>query len=400
MNYRYKALNPDGGLVTGSIASDNPRSAARLLRRQGLNVVDVKSEAETVTPGSSRVRQPGPRDVLMFMHQLCTLLESGISLEETAGSLAESAGHPFLTKAFSEMAAALRRGASFSEALNTSELNLPAYFYPLAEAGEHTGKMARAMRDGVMQWEYDIRTAAELRNALTYPVILIVSGILAVFLIFALVVPRFVKLLDRAQGEVPLLARFVLGMGSFVNEHLLLLGISAAALSVFMFYVFYNPDMRRHLRDFLARLPVLRHRMLESDIGRWAAMLATLLENRVGLLKSLELAQRYVTLTGLRSRLSNVSQSVRNGKSLAESLQDMGAITATGYNLIRVGERSGELPRMLRSLAALYTEMGRERIRRFLILLEPAAILIIGAVVGVIMAGIILAITSVNNISL
>ncbi len=78
----------------------------------------------------------------------------------------------------------------------------------------------------------------------------------------------------------------------------------------------------------------------------------------------------------------------------------MAAVTVSGYNLIRVGERSGELPRMLRSLANLYSESGRNRVRRFLIILEPAAILIIGAAVGFIMAGIILAITSANNISL
>jgi len=366
MNYRYKAVNPDGGLVTGAVSAENTRTAARMLRRQGLNVVDLKNEIETASGRrtSRRMRQPKSQDVLMFMHQLCTLLESGVSLEESVESLAESAGHAFVAREFADIAAALRRGVSFSEALKSCKLRVPVYFQPLSEAGELTGKMAQAMRDGVNQWQYDISTANELRNALTYPVILVISGVSAVLLIFALVVPRFVKLLDKAQGEVPFLARAVLGTGSFVNEHLTLLMVSSAGFAALASYLFLNADMRQRGRDFLARVPVLKSWMLEIEVGNWSAMLATLLENRVTLLNALELAQRYVKITELRARLSRVSQSVRNGAALAPSLQEMRAITATGYNLIRVGERSGELPRMLRSLATLCTDSARNRIRR------------------------------------
>ncbi len=400
MNYQYKAINADGATVTGSVVADNVRAAGRMLRHQGLNVVDVSDEAERAASPNRRVRRPAPREVLTFMKQLCTLLESGVSLEETVESLSESAGHPFMARSFGDISAALRRGVSFSESLKTCGLPLPVYFQPLAQAGELTGKMARAMRDGVTQWEYDIQTANELRNALTYPVILVVSGIAAVLLIFALVVPRFVKLLDKAQGEVPLLARLVLGMGSFVNEHGAWLAGGAVAATAFALYAGVHPEMRRRVRDLLAQMPLLKTWILETEIGNWAAMLATLLENRVGILNALKLVQGYVRISSLRARLSHVSQSVRNGASLAGSLQEMAAITATGYNLIRVGERSGELPQMLRSLAALYTESGRNRMKRFLIILEPVAILIIGAVVGLIMGGIILAIMSANDISL
>lgn len=400
MNYHYKAINTDGGVVTGSVNADNPRAAARILRHQGLNIVEVRSDSEQLRFRGRRMRRPGAQDVLIFMSQLSTLLESGVSLEETVESLAGSAGYPFIAKEFAEMGAALRKGVSFSAALQASGLGVPGYFHPLAEAGELTGKMSRAMRDGVTQWEYDIRTANELRNALIYPVILVVSGIAAVLLIFALVVPKFVKLLDRAQGHVPLLASVVLGMGKFVNDHLMLLSLMSAGAAAFASYIFFNAGMRQRGRDFLARVPFLKHWMLESDMGRWAAMLATLLENRVGLLNALELAQRHVTLSSLRARLSHVSHSVRNGASLAASLQDTDAVNPTGYNLVRVGERSGNLPQMLRSLAVLCTESGRNRVKRVLIILEPAAILIIGTVIGLIMGGIILAITSANHIAL
>lgn len=385
--------------MTGTIAAENLRAASRMLRRQGLAVVEVKNEADASTSRGRGMRPPPAKDVLIAMHQLCTLLESGVALEETVESFADSAGHPFLARQFSEINSSLRRGTSFSESLKASKLKLPAYFGPLAEAGELTGKLAAALRDGVEQWEHDLQVANELRNALTYPTILIISGISAILLIFALVVPKFVNLLDKARGEVPFLARMVLGTGSFVNKNMIPLGILALLLVALVVYCLRNQKTRQRAKDFLAGLPFFSKWMIETDIGGWSAMVATLLENRVPLLKALELAQRHVSLTLLSARLTHVSQTVRNGTSLAAALQDMDAITATGYNLIRVGERSGELPRMLRSLATLYAESGRNRIKRFLLLLEPMAILMIGVTVGVIMAGIMQAITSVNSIS-
>jgi general secretion pathway protein F len=102
----------------------------------------------------------------------------------------------------------------------------------------------------------------------------------------------------------------------------------------------------------------------------------------------------------MRHRLEQVLAAVRGGRSLADALSAAQVISATGNGLVRVGERSGELAAMLRSLAELYDESGRNRMKRFLTLLEPVAILLIGGVIGLIMTGIILAITSVNQISL
>jgi general secretion pathway protein F len=99
-----------------------------------------------------------------------------------------------------------------------------------------------------------------------------------------------------------------------------------------------------------------------------------------------------------RARLEAVARSVRAGVPLAESLEEQAALTSTGYNLIRVGERAGELPAMLRSLAKLCENAGRVRMKQFLALLEPMAIMVIGGIIGVIMIGIILAITSANDI--
>jgi general secretion pathway protein F len=138
---------------------------------------------------------------------------------------------------------------------------------------------------------------------------------------------------------------------------------------------------------------------VETEIGRWSAMLATLLENRVPIVKALELAQGGVGLGAVRDRLQLALKEIRAGHKLADALAANHTVSAIGINLVRVGERSGELPSMLRTLAKLYENAGRDRMKRLLALLEPAAILTIGAIIGFIMIAIIMAITSINTAS-
>ncbi len=400
MNYKYRALNAEGGTVTGETSGATARDAIRALQKQGLRVVEIKEEKAKASGKRTSKKKASKQELVMYMHQLTTLLESKVSLEEAVESLAESSGQPFIAKEFEKIGAGLRRGENFSKALKSSLIPLPGYFYPLCEAGELTGKLGPALRDGVTQWEYDMEVATEMRNAMTYPMILIFTGIGAVMLIFAVVVPKFVNLLDKSKAEVPFLAQAVLRTGEFVNNNLIVISALAAGIVAIVVYGFANPEIRLKVRDFFSKVPMFREWLMESEIAHWSAMLATLLENRVELMRALELARSFVVSSQLQARLAHVSKSVKNGVHLSHSLQEAGAITPMGFNLIRVGERTGELAAMLRSMTALYTSSVRARTKRFLVLLEPLAIIMIGGVVGLIMAGIILAITSVNNISI
>src|SRR3546814_1282130 len=108
--------------------------------------------------------------------------------------------------------------------------------------------------------------------------------------------------------------------------------------------------------DRLAHVPGVGDWLIESDTARWAKILGALLGNRVPLMRALELAQSGLSLPHRRSRMGEETRSVRGGVTLADALEDHDALTATGYNLIRVGERSGQLPSMLESLARLRSE--------------------------------------------
>ena len=399
MRYKYQAIDPQKQEVSGILTAEAEREAFRQLQRRGLTPLSLAPVKSTSTKNSGKVGKAKQRDIIIVLHELATLLESGVALIEAVESLANSSHHPFITQTFADIATELRQGMAFSVTLQACPLKLPWYVTQLVEAGELTGKLATALRDGVSQMEYEAEMANEMRNAMIYPIILILSGISAVLLIFTLVVPRFAGMLKNRTDDIPLLAQLVINTGMFLNNNFEWIIGAIIVLITIATYMLSKASLRAQLKDATAKLPLLGVWIIEAETARWAGMMGTLLENRVSLLRALELAAQGIKLPSLNLRLTQVTKAVKGGTNLSQALQENDALTATGHNLIRAGERAGQLPRMLRSLAKLLEDSGRMRMKRFLLLIEPIAILVIGSVIGVIITGVILAITSVNEIN-
>ena len=203
-----------------------------------------------------------------------------------------------------------------------------------------------------------------------------------------------------AKKPLPWISSVVLKTGMFLHDNKYLVLALVAALGGLAWHTARTPRRLVQLREALGRLPLIGDWLLEAETARWASMLGTMLSNGVALITALGLARDSVSLESLRNRLEQVTKLVRGGQALSVAIANQKALSDTAVSLIQVGEESGELPSMLRSLSKLYEDAGRQRMTRFLLLLEPAAILFIGVFVGGIVAAIMLAITSVNQVAL
>ncbi len=396
MKYQYKVLTTDGDVEDGTIDAASERTALRELSQQGLTVIDILEQQKRSSGNPGKVKQA---DLLQLFDELVTLLRSGVTLVDAVESLAEAQHNPSLEIALSNIAQSLQQGKPFSEALNESKLKLPEYILQLTAAGELTGKLAEALSEGVEQMRFDEQLLSETRNALIYPAVLVISGILAVGLVFTMVVPKFSNLL-KGDAELPFLAEAVLKTGLFFNENGLLVLIALVASGFAITGVLSKPDARKRLMDSISKWPIVGEWLIEAETGRWTAVLGALLGSGVALMDSLELANKGVRIPSRQRKLNNAMQAVKGGEPLSAALKAQDALLPTAYNILKVGEKAGELPAMLKSLAALYEKSGRNRMKRMLILIEPLAILLIGGAIGTIILGIVLAITSASDIPL
>ncbi|MGV8923872.1 MAG: type II secretion system F family protein [Thermomonas sp.] len=398
MQFRYQAIDKTGQQVSGVIIGRSEREAMRQIARQNLTLTSISEAGQS--PTRMRRSSASLRELQLVLQEFTTLLEAGVSLVVALSSLGKSSHHPQITGIFQGLEKAVRRGDSFSAALRDSTLPVPEYFHQLVEAGEATGRLAEAMRSGVDQFEYDQRVRQEMRSALVYPAVLVVSGVAAVGIIFLWVVPRFGSLLTQHGDQMPTMSRWTIGTGVWLSEHTLLVGVTLLLVGLAVRALVMRPGVRERLAERAATLPILGEWLVEAEVGRWSSTLSALLSGRVELIRALNLAASSVRLGFLRSRLTQVAKSVKAGTPLSAALREHRALNPTGYDLVAVGEASGELPKLLAALAKLYETTGRDRMKRALQLLEPMAIIIMGSVIGLIVTAIILAITSVNDVPL
>ncbi|MFM7459582.1 MAG: type II secretion system F family protein [Burkholderiales bacterium] len=404
--FRYEAIDARGGTVEGQIDADSSQEALQKLGEQALTPTKLEDQsgvsAETVAKapsilGFAKSAKVKVGEQILIIRELSTLLRAGITLVDAVDSLALSRVDTPAGLGLRRAHRSLNAGTPFVKALEETKIEFPQYVFQLAATGEMTGKLSSALADGAKQMEYDDRIQQEMRNSLTYPIILVVAGVAAVLLIFLVVVPKFANLVKGSRAaDIPEISLAVIKLGVFLQANWLWLFLLVAAGAGLFYLSIRDADGRTQWLTRLSTLPLVGEWLTEAEIGRWATTLGALLANRVPILSALELSAGGLRFAKMRERVNLVIRDVRGGATLADAAARYRLVGATGVNLIRVGEKSGELPQTVATLGELSMEAGRNRMRRFLVLIEPLAILIIGGVIGFIMVAIMMAITGLS----
>jgi general secretion pathway protein F len=192
----------------------------------------------------------------------------------------------------------------------------------------------------------------------------------------------------------------VLYGGLWANTYAPYLALGAAGMAVLAVRLVRMKWVREKLWRLAFRLPVVGQWLTNVEIARWSSVMAGLLQNRVELTEALALAGKTVRAPQWEGRFQQVRDSVEGGDRLSRALYHSGVLSPTSYNLIFSGEKSGNLPEMFGAVSRLADDSAQTRMKRVLTLIEPLAILLIGSVVGVIILGVVLAITSANQVGI
>lgn len=395
--FKYEATNAQGVLMRGVLEAVDDLAAYRALQTQGLLPMMI---APSVSIGKGVKKKLTFSVRTQAIAEMATLLRAGVAISEALPSLRKGHANTPLGVIFDDLYAQLRAGERFSDALAKSKLALPPDVVQMIRAGDASGHLSEAMQKALERMTFLESTRQELRNALIYPVVLVVSGISAIVLIFALVVPKFHKLLAQGGDKVPLISRVVLDVGMFLHDHWLAATIFLGAVAALIWALLQQAPVRRAAEELLLSLPGVGSWLLQSEMGRWTHSLGALLSSQVPLAQALNLSNDSVGVGSVKARLATVRSQVRSGERLTDALERQNLIDPMGGNLLRVGEQSGRLAEVLVSLTRVYHEGARQRMKRFMLLLEPVAILLIGGAIGTLMVAIMLAITSLNDIAL
>ena len=412
--FDYRGIGQDGKRTRGSIEAANRAEALQSLTSRGFNIYELSSKAVFAAPAGAakdqsagfhgklgsteKSRRVSDDELRLCVHELATLLNAGISLADAVLNIARGHANRPLGFALDATYASLRSGERFAEALNSSGLQLPDYVSELVKAGEETGKLGEALTSASEQLEADAQFRRESRNALTYPMVLIFSGLLATLVVFIFVVPKFANILTNPKADIPLFSRWVLESGLWLVQNKLIATLVAATAVIGTVLLLAQASVRAQLWEAASVLPLAKRWVEHVELSRWASMLSVLLVHHVPLLDAMSHAANCLKGQSLRRKARMIISDVKSGQPLAAAMQAHQYIDAVGLNLIRVGEQSGKLAETTGSLARLHRSQAEQNMKQFLVLLEPVTILLVSVLLGGIMISVMLAITSLTSV--
>lgn len=396
--FKYKGLNQDGGVVDGRISAVDQVDAQRQLEAQSIAPFEL---AETRAEDRVYERQKArPQDRHRIMRQLGVLLKAGTPLLSAFETIGSEEPCRDLAVLATKIRRDLRAGTRLSVAFKTHLDDFPEYVPRLVELGETTGELPRALADIADQMEQDLKSAAEVRNALAYPSFLAVMGVLAVAFIFLFVVPRFATLLGDDRSTLPGFSRFVIETGVYLRAHLVQTGLVIGGIGIGGYMLSLNKGFQNGLREFLFRMPVIGDFLRASEIARWSRIAGTALSGGAPLLDALSLAEAALTSLKWRQALVEARRAVRSGEHLEDALRTFTEFDAMTINLVKTGRSSASLDEMLLFVAEMYEDEAKNRAKRLTSLAEPLAVLFIASVVGAIVVSLVMAMTSLYEVAL
>ncbi|MFT3828728.1 MAG: type II secretion system F family protein [Opitutaceae bacterium] len=394
--YSYRAYDAAGRTITGSLEADGVEALENRLRAAGQWLLEAKEGRVERNAPVSRLRLRRA-DVIGIFVQLTLLLRAGITLPNALQRLAEDNKG---TRSGIVLATLLDQ-VSVGVPLHRAMAAYPRVFTPevtaVVEAGEVSGQLPEVFASLQSYFEWCDQLIADVRQALLYPVIVLVAAVGLVLMLFTVVVPKFVTLLTELALEVPTLTRVVMGISRVLLQGWPALLALAIALPVGLKLALRSPQFAIWLDRQKMELPVFGSLVGMIALSRFSHNLALLYRSGIPLLRGLEICRNLVGNRAIAAAIGAVHESVLEGRPLSKSLAEHPVFPQTLVTMLATGETSGTLDVALQGIADYYNKIIPRRIKVVFAVFNPAMMLSLIGVVGIVALAVILPILQLWN---
>jgi len=410
--FRYKAAAPSGETAEGEVEAANEAAVVALLRagdRLPIQIVPIAA-ARPRRDFLQRVRavlgRPiltkdviAPRDLAAFAAEAAALLDAGLALDRVLGVIAAAAATPTVKSLAIRLAERLRRGQPFSAALEAEGAALPTLIVALVRAGEAGGALPRVLEQYAAYASRAEEVKESVRSALTYPLIVLAAAAASVGLLLVFVVPEFELLFRESGRPLPLETRLVMGAAGLVREYGWLLLAALVAAAVAFAAALEEPVFAARVHRAWLRAPLFGPLALRFEVERFARGLALLVGGGTPLATALPLATEAVKNRALAAAFGAVAARVREGASFAAAVRAEPLLPIRLIELASISDETGRIDVVMQRVADLYRQDVARALKRMTALLEPALVLVLGAIVAVLVVSIFSAIVGLNALA-
>lgn len=390
--YKYAGRTKVGDSIKGTIAATNKNAAVAKLRQQGINLRMIEESKsifhKDLSLGGSKVKR---EDFVIYCRQFATLIRAGVSIIEATNILGQQSSSKPLQKALENVEEDVRSGLAFSQAVAKYPKIFPDLFVNLMQSGEATGNIDETLDRLATTFEKQYRLTKKVQSALTYPIILSVLAVVVIAFLLIYIVPTFVTTFEEMDAQLPFITIATVAFSEFLQKFWwLILLVFLVAVGSFTFFYKNNRQFHYSVNVALLRMPIFGPLLQKSAIARLTRTLASLFSSAVPILHALTISERVVGNPVIGNVVAQARSSLEKGSTLSEPLEASWLFPPLVSSMTRIGETTGSLDYMLEKVADFYEEEVDRAVDTLKSLIEPAMILILAGVIGLIVAAVML----------
>lgn len=399
--FEYVALDRSGRESKGLIEGDTAKHVRQQLRERSLLPVKVSEVAEKQTgesPGFSLRRGLSSGDLALLTRQLATLTASGLPLEEALLAVSEQNENPRAKSIMLGVRSRVMEGHTLADGLAEFPNAFPEIYRATVAAGEQSGHLDAVLERLAEFTESRQALQQQVRNALIYPIALVVTAVGIISFMLAYVVPKVVYIFENYGQELPLLTRVMIASSDFLREQWIWIIVAIVAISFGVRKLLERPGPKRRYHGMLLRVPIVAKLTRGINTARFTQTLSILAGSGVPILESLRIAAQVVVNVPMREAVQEASLRIREGAAISKSLAASKLFPPMTTHLIASGESSGRLEEMLSRAASNQEREVDGLISTLLGIMQPLLVIVMAAIVLLIVLAILLPIFEINNL--
>lgn len=396
--FKYIAKNKESKTVNGKISADSKEAVIDALRKRELIIVSVVETKTTEASKAFKSKKVKPDEIVIFTRQLATLVDAGIPILQGLEALQEQMGQPLFKATLITVREDIQHGNSLSAAFAKHPGVFDTLFVNMVKVGETGGVLTQILDRIASYMEKTLRLQRKVKSALIYPIVVVSMATIITVLLLVKVVPTFSDIYGSLGQELPGMTQSLIAVSNFMKHYILLVIVALIGAGIGLTQWHKTEKGALAIDGFILRMPIFGDLLRKVAISRFSRTLATLIQSGVPILESLDIVGKTIGNKVLEVVVDEVKNTVREGESLAIPLVKSGVFPPMVTRMIAIGEKSGQLEKMLLKISEFYDDQVDAAVDGLTSIIEPLIIGILGTVIGYIVIALFMPILNMVNV--
>lgn len=399
-SFKYTAKKNDGTTQKGTIDASSRSAALTALKERGTQPLVIKEAKKSWKDLNIKLPSRGKvktQDLVIFTRQFATMTNAGVPMIRTLSTLRDQTDSDSFREILTDVVDKVEGGTQLSEAMSQHPKAFSKVYVNMIRAGEEGGILDQISDRLANQVEKDSEMKGKVKSAMIYPAVITLITLGAFVFIMTAIIPKLAAIFEQFEGELPIQTKIMLGLSNFMVNNGILLAI-LVIISVIVFIRFIHTTKGKYLFDtVLLKLPIFGTIVMKVNIARFARTFSSLSSAGVSVLDSLSVTSGALSNSVIKDRIMDSTQRIRNGESISGALSVHDVFPPLMTQMASVGEETGQIDVVLDKVAEFYEKEVDRVISGLTSIIEPLLILLLGSIVGVIVASVFGPITSITE---